>query len=129
MEQEFHDKAALQDVISLVGELEHSYRHAIRSAYSSETDEQKLNYSIIANRLREARRKIMKERLGDIDEKDWCLCKSAACLRQISYEIYNGDWEQLKLIEEIVDMIWSKATGEDLSGCQACKNDIEETEE
>ena len=51
------------------------------------------------------------------------MCKSAACLRQVAYEIWGEKAEFLKQIDTLVDDIWGKATGEDLSDCEACKDD------
>lgn len=129
MEQKFHDKAATQDVISLVGELEHSYRHAIRSAHSSKASD-KVHYAVVATNLRTLRREIMKKYFGGkIGELDWCLCKSTACIRQLMYELFSDDQELFDRVEDLVDKVWSKATNEDLSGCQACKNDIDQTKD
>lgn len=129
MEQDFHDKAALQDIISLTGELEHSYRHALRSMYSSSDSADAIHYATIAIRLRELRRTVMKNHLPKMDEKDWCLCKSTACIRQLLYETFEGETEEFKSVEELVDLVWSRATKTDLSGCEACHNDIAAAEE
>lgn len=80
-------------------------------------------YLILAQQAKEIRREYMQEHFSYVDSKLWCLCKSAAELRQIAYEIWGEKAEQLKRIDDIVDTIWSKATGQDLSECAVCKED------
>ena len=80
-------------------------------------------YLLTAQRAKELRRQFMQEHYPNIDSKLWCLCKSAACLRQVAYEVWGEKAEFLKQIDELVDDIWGKAVGEDLSGCEACKQD------
>lgn len=86
-------------------------------------------YLVLAQQAKELRRDYMQEHFPDIDSKLWCLCKSAATLRQIAYETWGEKAEQLKRIDNIVDEIWGKATGQDLSDCIACREDMGEQKE
>lgn len=118
-----HKKAAVSDDIRLVAELEHIRAHALRSAVVAEGTEDEMFYLLTAQRAKELRRQFMQDHYPNIDSKLWCLCKSAACLRQVAYEIWGEKAEFLKQIDALVDDIWGKATGENLSGCEACKQD------
>ena len=122
-----HAKASASDAIRLIGELEHIRSHALRSATVSlaeDNSEKVFDYTVIAKRAQLLRRDFMRKHFGDIDLKDWCLCKSAACLRQIAYEIFESDVEELSEIDNLVDEIWGKALGKDLSDCEACVADM-----
>ncbi len=124
-----HSKAGVSDQIALVSELEHARRHALRaaaSAWREEDDSESNRYLIIAKRAQELRRDYMRKHFGDLKETDWCLCKSAACLRQLAYEVCEGDTTELKEIDDFVDEIWGEALGKDLSDCIACREDREE---
>lgn len=123
-----HDTAAVSDSIRLISELEHIRAHALRSAVVAEGTEDEMFYLVTAQRAKEIRREYMQEHYPDIDSKLWCLCKSAACLRQVAYEIWGEKAEQLKEIDNLVDDIWGKATGKDLSECEACRDDRGELE-
>lgn len=118
-----HKKAAVSDDIRLIGELCHIRAHALRSAVVAEGTEEEMFYLLTAQRAKELRRQFMQDHYPNIDSKLWCLCKSAACLRQVAYEIWGEKAEFLKQIDTLVDDIWGKATGEDLSDCEACRND------
>lgn len=118
-----HTTAAISDKIVLISELEHIRRHALRSAVVAEDKEEVLFYLITAQRAKELRRSYMQEHFPDIDSKLWCLCKSAACLRQVAYEVWGEKADALKEIDALVDDIWGKAVGKDLSDCEACKDD------
>lgn len=67
----------------------------------------------------------MKKHFGELKDTDWCLCKSAACIRQIAYEVCEGDDEELKELDDFVDEIWGEALDMDLSDCVACAEDRE----
>lgn len=123
-----HDTAAVSDSIRLISELEHIRAHALRSAVVAEGTDDEMFYLVTAQRAKEIRREYMQEHYPDIDSKLWCLCKSAACLRQVAYEIWGEKAEQLKEIDNLVDDIWGKATGKDLSECEACRDDRGELE-
>ena len=121
-----HDKASVGDKIALIGELEHARRHALRAAvsvWSEEDDSESVKYLIISKRAQTLRREYMKKHFPELKDSDWCLCKSAACLRQIAYEVCEGDKEELKEIDEFVDEIWGQALNMDLSDCISCKED------
>lgn len=121
-----HGKASTSDKMAVVAELEHIRRHALRAAASTwreEDDSESVRYLILAKRAQRLRRDYMKNHFGKIKDTDWCLCKSAACLRQLVYEVNDGWPEELKELDDFVDEIWGQALGEDLSDCVACKDD------
>ena len=121
-----HAKASVSDRIAIIGELEHSRRHALRSAVTlsiEEKAEEAFKFLVWAKQLQDMRRVYMGKHFGNIDAKHWCLCKSAACLRQLAYEVEGDDSEFLVEIDNLVDEIWGDATGEDLSDCEACLSD------
>lgn len=118
-----HKKASVGDDIRLIAELEHIRAHALRSAVVAEGTDKEMFYLITAQRAKELRRQFMQEHYPNIDSKLWCLCKSAACLRQVAYEIWGEKADFLKQIDALVDDIWSEATGMDLSGCESCRQD------
>ena len=130
-----HSKASVSDKIALISELEHCRRHALRAAASAlgeERDdsefterEESTRYLIIAKQAQTLRREYMRKHFGELKDTDWCLCKSAACLRQIAYEVCGGDVEELREIDDFVDEIWGQALDMDLSECIACRSDRE----
>lgn len=127
----------LADKVALVGELEHLRRHALRSAgvvlYNSENienEEEKelamsevINYLIVANKARDYRRSFMRTQMPVVKDEDWCLVKSAATLRQLSYEINEGNAKVLMDIDNLCDSVLGKAFDRDMSGCAACNED------
>lgn len=121
-----HDKASVSDKIRMVGELEHARAHALRaaaSAWREDDDSESVRYLLLAKRAQALRRDYMQKHFGDIKDTDWCLCKSAACIRQIAYEVCEGDSIELKELDDFVDEIWGQALDMDLSDCIACKED------
>ena len=124
-----HGKASVADKIRMVGELEHARAHALRSAASAlgeeSDDSESTRYILLAKRAQTLRRDYMQKHFGNIKDSDWCLCKVAACLRQIAYEVCEGDVEELREIDDFVDEIWGEALGMDLSDCVACREDRE----
>lgn len=121
-----HERAGRSDQIAIIAELEHIRRHALRSAVSTNTDDDELagfEYLMIAQMAQDYRRNYMKKHFNNIDNRYWCLCKSAACLRQLAYEAGGHDLDELKEIDSLVDMIWGNALGEDLSDCESCVAD------
>lgn len=121
-----HEKASVSDKIRMVGELEHARAHALRAAAASwreDDDSDSIKYILLAKRAQTLRRDYMKKHFGDIKDTDWCLCKSAACIRQIAYEVCEGDIEELKELDDFVDEIWGQALDMNLSDCVACKED------
>lgn len=124
-----HSKASVADKIALVGELQHGRRHALRAATSTwreEDDSDFMQYLIWAKRFQEIRREYMKKHFGGLKETDWCLLKVCAELRSLAYEVCEGDVEELKEIEDLIDEITGKALGMDMSSCLACREDKEE---
>lgn len=121
-----HAKTGTSDKIALVAELEHIRRHALRAAASTwreEDDSESVRYLVLAKRAQTLRREYMRNHFGEIKDSDWCLCKSAACLRQLIYEVNEGWPEELKELDDFVDEIWGAALGKDLSECVACRED------
>lgn len=124
-----HVKAGVGDRIATVGEMEHLRRHALRSAISlEEGNEATFSYLVWAKTLQDMRREYMRKHFGEIDNKLWCMCKSAACLRQLAYEVDADDADFLREIDNLVDDIWGTAVGKDLSDCEVCKDDREAIE-
>lgn len=118
-----YDKLNVTDLLALVGELEHARRHCLRSVqYADEED--KFFYLLTAKQCQELRREVMKEYFPT-DHKLWCLVKSAATMRQIAYETAKDNDDILSKVDRVVDIIMEKATGQDLSECEACKKDME----
>jgi len=114
------------DILAMVGELEHARRHAVRAtvvASNEENEDRAFSYQMFANKAQRLRRELTEQHFPELDEKDWCLVKVAACLRQINYETFTDDTKTLSEIDGLVDEILELATGEDLSGCAACRSD------
>lgn len=124
-----HAKAGVGDRIAAIGEMEHLRRHALRSAISSEEGSE-LAFSCLvwAKQLQDMRREYMRKHFGEIDDKLWCMCKSAACLRQLAYEVDGDDANFLKEVDNLVDDIWGTAVNKDLSDCESCRADREEVQ-
>ena len=124
-----HDKASVSDKMRLISELEHIRAHALRSAASAlgeeSDDSDSTRYILLAKRAQSLRRDYMQKHFPNIKDTDWCLCKSAACLRQIAYEVCEGDVVELRELDDFVDEIWGGALDMDLSDCVACKDDRE----
>lgn len=124
-----HSKASVADRIALIGELQHGRRHCVRSAAASwreEDDSDSIQYLLWAKRFQEIRREYMKKHFGNLKETDWCLLKVCAELRSLVYEVCEGDVEELKELEDLVDEITGKALGMDMSDCLACRDDRQE---
>ena len=124
-----HAKAGVGDRIAAISEMEHLRRHALRSAVSSEEGSE-LAFSCLvwAKQLQDMRREYMRKHFGEIDDKLWCMCKSAACLRQLAYEVDGDDVNFLKEVDNLVDDIWGTAVNKDLSDCESCRSDREEVQ-
>ena len=123
-----HGKASIADKLLLVGELEHGRRHCVRSAASvwrEEDDSESIQYLLWAKRFQEIRREYMRKHFSDLEDSDWCLVKVCASLRQLVYEVCEGDIEELKELEDLVDEITGKALGMDMSDCASCVDDRE----
>jgi hypothetical protein len=114
------------DHIRAISELEHIYSHAMRSKQVAWGTDDEVFYQVIANKAKALRRKYMRTYFPDCDDKLWCLGKASASLRQVMYEADEGNTELLKDADDIVDSIWGKISGKDLSDCEACKSDRKE---
>lgn len=127
MEKTFnHDKAGIADKIRLISELEHARAHALRAAASvwrEEDDSESTRYLLLAKRAQTLRREYMRRHFSELKDTDWCLCKSAASIRQIAYEVCEGNSEELKELDDFVDEVWGGALYMDLSDCVACADD------
>lgn len=125
--KEFDYKTAnVSDHIRAIGECEHIYSHAQRSKQVAKDTDDEVFYHVIASKAKALRRKYMRTYFPDCDDKLWCLGKASASLRQVAYESDEGHAELIKEIDDLVDEIWGKITGEDLSGCESCRADRQE---
>lgn len=125
-EQPFnHQKASIQDMIALTGELEHLRYHCIRSAYSAKDQKEKFVHQVHAKQCQDLRREAMAKFFPNLSELMWCQIKSVSRLRQLAYELFEGDMEYLTKIENITDNIISKALNADVSSCEACRTELE----
>lgn len=123
------EKANISDLILVTGELEHVQRHALRSMVSPNIEEEeRVWYAVLAKQAKDARRSLMRKHFPDCPDELWCLGKASASLRQLAYETFTGDIEELSEIEDIVDSIWSKITSQDMTGCKSCEDDKKEGE-
>lgn len=114
------------DHIAAVGEMEHLYRHAMRSKQVALGTDDEVFYQVIANKAKALRRKYMRTYFPDCDDKLWCLGKASASLRQVVYEADEGHTELVKDVDDLVDSIWEKISGKDLSDCESCRVDRQE---
>lgn len=117
------------DHIRVISELEHIYSHAMRSKEVAWGTDDEVFYQVIANKAKALRRKYMRTYFPDCDDKLWCLGKASASLRQVIYEADEGNTELLKDADDIIDSIWGKISGKDLSDCEACRADKKEEPE
>ena len=67
----------------------------------------------------------MRKHFGELKESDWCLLKVCTSLRQLAYEVCEGDVEELKEIEDLIDEITGNALDMDMSDCISCREDKE----
>lgn len=118
-----HKNAQLADRLSLISELEHLRRHLLRSAVSVAGTEDEVFYLVMANRCKNIRREYMQKYMDDVPEELWCAVKAACCIRQLSYEVWDGKDEMLGDIDALCDEIFTKALGEDMQGCSVCRED------
>lgn len=117
-----HKSLALADKLTLIGELEHSRHHCIRSMHSVEDPDEKFYYKVKAKQLQDVRRKAEKK-WADTNEYNWCLVKVSTKIKQLNEEVFEADDELFSEIENIADDLLSHALHEDLSGCSSCKDD------
>ena len=125
MNNDAHKHLALEDTLALIGELEHARRHNLRSYYSATEQEDKFFYLVTAAQAQRLRRKVQ-GKLGNIDTEDWCILKSAQAIRQLNYELMEGDEGLFNDLESFVDSINTHALKQDMSGCRACQDDRNE---
>lgn len=118
-----YETANVSDHIRAISELEHCYSHAQRSKQVAKDTDDEVFYQVIANKAKDLRRKYMRTYFPDCDDKLWCLGKATASLRQVAYEADEGHTELLKEVDDLVDEVWQKISGKDLSDCSACKDD------
>ena len=117
-----YDTANLADQISCIGELEHAYYHALKSASSvEETDA--VYYLTLASMIKDYRRKYMREHFPDIKETDWCLLKAIETVRQRVYESSESSYKDLKEVNDLWSLITEHIFEKDMSGCAVCKAD------
>lgn len=128
MENVTHEKLSITDSIALVGELEHLRRHIIRSVQYMNDEDNKLFWLIQASKIQELRREYMRKYFP-VDEKYWCIIKSCATLRQIAYETFNKDVEEITAIDLLIDECLGEVLKTNLSGCEACREDQADAEE
>lgn len=116
----------ISDHIRAISEMEHIYSHAQRSKQVAKDTDDEVFYQVITNKAKALRRQYMRTYFPDCDDKLWCLGKASASLRQVVYEADEGHTELIREVDDLVDEIWGKITGENLSGCEACKSDMKE---
>lgn len=118
------DQANLADQITVIGNCEHCYMHACKSASISESDDA-VFYQTIADLVKDFRRHFMKEHFPNVDEKDWCILKATDTIRQRVYESSSTSHEDLKLVNELWSTVMEHIFGVDLSECIACREDAD----
>lgn len=118
------DLANLADQITVIGEAEHAYYHALKSASSLE-EEDAVYYLTVASMIKDFRRCFMREHFPDIKETDWCLLKAIETVRQRVYESSNSSYKDLKQINDLWSLITEHIFRVDMSGCFACREDRE----
>lgn len=122
----FHETANISDKITVIGNLEHVLYHARKAASSKvESEEEALFFQSIAKMALDFRRKYMKKHFPDCPEELWCLGKAVETARQRVYEADEGDTEDLRDIDDLWNVVWGRICKRDLSGCHACKEDME----
>lgn len=121
MEENVHKNMALADKLRLIGELQHMRSHCILAAASE--PELSVPYLVLAKRCQSARRDFQKKYFPNTKEKDWCIIKSAGQLLQLLEETADGDAEEMSELKSLVDNAIMITTGEDISGCSACRDD------
>lgn len=118
------DEANLSDQITVVGEAEHIYMHACKSAAVSSPDDA-IFYQTLADMTKNFRRKFMREHFPNVKEEDWCLVKAVDALRQRVFESAATSHDNLRDVNNLWAMTMEHVFGVDLSGCMACKKDSE----
>lgn len=116
------DNANLADQITVIGELEHLYMHALKTA-STLGEEEGFFYMTLAHMTKELRRRFMREHFPDVREEDWCILKAADTIRQRIYECANTSHKDLEEVNNLWALVMEHIFGVDLSACIACKED------
>lgn len=117
-----HKKLSITDALALVGELEHLRRHILRSIQYMTDEDNKIFWLVEAEKCQRLRREYM-AKYFPVNEKFWCMVKCCAAIRQINYEVFSKDLDELKELDLLVDEVMSEIMGQDLSGCEACRSD------
>lgn len=128
MDQTFFNNANLSDQITIIGEAEHLLYHALKSASVKAGTEDEVFFLALAKLAKEFRRNYMKRHFPDTPDELWCALKSVDTLRQRVYEATEYDANELSEVDTLWNMVASKVTGEDLSGCSACREDKNSSE-
>lgn len=124
METFDHKSATISDKVTVMGELEHALYHCRKSASTKiENEEDELFFQTVARMCLDFRRAYMKKHFPDCPDELWCLGKAVETARQRIYEADEGNTDDLNRIDEIWNVVWSKITGTDLSGCKSCVED------
>lgn len=124
MDDNFHKTANISDKITVLGLVEHIRDHALKGAgVKMEYKEAEAFFQTAASMAQEFRRKYMKKHFPDCPEELWCLGKAVEAARQRVYEADEGDSEDINEIDSLWQFIWGRISGEDLSGCSACRED------
>ena len=116
-------KANVADRITVIGEAEHLYYHAKKSASTTEGTDQEVFHLVLAKKVQDFRRNYMHKYFPQITDDTWCEAKAVEALRQRVYESDEGDADILKAVDELWALVWSEILGEDMSGCKACQED------
>ena len=118
-----HNQANLADKITVIGNCEHLYYHAKKSASVSEGTDKEVFHQVLAKKVQDFRRNYMHKYFPNISDEMWCEAKAVEALRQRVYESDEGDADILKAVDELWNLVWSEITGQDMSGCKSCAED------
>ena len=121
-----HKSKTISDKITVIGNLEHIYYHAKKSAGVVKDKEAETFYLTIAQMAKDFRRAYMKRHFPDCPDDLWCVVKATETARQRVYESDEGDTEDIKGMDNIWAVVMEKLTGQDLSGCSSCREDKED---
>lgn len=124
MDRQF-DAKNVADRITVVGELEHLYYHAKKSASTTAgTDDEPFHLELAA-KTKAFRRAYMSKYFPECPDELWCEGKAVEAMRQRVYEADEGDATDLAMADELWAMVWGQITGLDLYGCASCAEDRE----
>lgn len=119
------DKANLADQITVIGNCEHIFYHANKSA-SVVPKEKAVFYQTVADMTKEFRRDFTRRHFPNVTDEDWCLLKAVETVRQRVYESAHTYYEDLKAVNDLWSIITEHIFGVDMSGCSSCASDREE---